>query len=462
MFFHSWLFVLFGVAVVGLFYCLPKGLPRRILLLLSGLYFYACFRPEYLVLMLGVVFMDYTMARFMEGTESLKRRRIYLCCSLFFDLGILFLFKYLGFFEETWNAVFSSLSGNIDLPNLLLPMGISFYTFQSLSYVIDVYRKKIKAEHSLFQYTLYVTFFPQLVAGPIENASHLLPQLRFSEKTFSIENFSEGTLRILQGFFKKAVLADSLAYVVDSVFANPSEASPTMIFLASISFAFQIYFDFSGYSDIAIGIARLFGVRLMENFNMPYVATNFYDFWKRWHISLTSWLREYVYFSLGGSRCSSSRHIFNVLAVFFVSGLWHGAAWTFVLWGVLHGVFYLYDVHFKRGSGSIKVIARIRTFLLVSFLFTIFRAENFNAWLLYWKSFFINFSKSQSVLMPWEAILPSNIWVPVAFGGVVLGVQTLLNYRFKNLPMFLKMALYLLPLLFFGRFSGQGFIYFQF
>ena len=203
MFFHSWLFILFAIAVVGLFYCLPKGLPMRLLLLLAGLYFYACFRPEYLILMLAVVFMDYTMARFIGKTIAIKKRRFFLCCSLFFDLGILFLFKYLGFFEETWNAIFSSLSGEIHLPSLLLPMGISFYTFQSLSYVIDVYRKKIPAEKSLLQYSLYVTFFPQLVAGPIENAKHLLPQVRFEEKSFAIENFRDGTFRILQGFFKK-------------------------------------------------------------------------------------------------------------------------------------------------------------------------------------------------------------------------------------------------------------------
>ncbi|MEE1067742.1 MAG: MBOAT family O-acyltransferase, partial [Fibrobacteraceae bacterium] len=249
MFFHSWLFILFGIAVVGLFYCLPKGLPRRLLLLLAGLYFYACFRPEYLILMLAVVFVDYTMARLMQSSETEKFRKLCLAFSLFFDLGILFLFKYLGFFEETWNAIFSSISGKIHLPSLLLPMGISFYTFQSLSYVIDVYRKKISAEKSFLQYSLYVTFFPQLVAGPIENAKHLLPQVRFEEKSFAIENFREGTFRILQGFFKKAILADTLATIADPVFLNPQNASSLMILVSAVAFAFQIYFDFSGYSD---------------------------------------------------------------------------------------------------------------------------------------------------------------------------------------------------------------------
>lgn len=459
MFFHSWLFILFAIAVVGLFYCLPKGLPRRLLLLLAGLYFYACFRPEYLILMLAVVFMDYTVARFMEKTIAIKKRRFFLCCSLFFDLGILFLFKYLGFFEETWNAIFSSLSGEIHLPALLLPMGISFYTFQSLSYVIDVYRKKIPAEKSLLQYSLYVTFFPQLVAGPIENAKHLLPQVRFEEKSFAIENFRDGTFRILQGFFKKAILADTLATIADPVFLNPQDASSLMILVSAIAFAFQIYFDFSGYSDIAIGTARLFGVRLMENFKTPYLALNFYDFWKRWHISLTSWLREYVYFSLGGSRCSSLRHLFNVMAVFFVSGLWHGAAWTFVLWGILHGLIYLYDQHFNQKE-NFKIWRCVRTFTLVTFLFTLFRAPNFSLWLQYWKSFITHIFSSEGVLIKWSELLPSMVWVPVLFGGAILLFQFL--YSNKNVPILLKYSLYLLPLIFFGRFSGQGFIYFQF
>lgn len=531
MLFHSWYFVLFAVAVVGLYYAVPVGREnawggtfRRWLILLASLYFYAVWRPEYLALILATIVVDYAVARVIDCTsicDSLVRKRFALAVSLCFDLGLLFAFKYLGFFEETWNTIVAPWMGKpLDLPKLLLPMGISFYTFQSLSYVIDVYRGKLPACRSLPQYALYVTFFPQLVAGPIERAPHLMPQLSLTNR-FCLDDLQMGLFRIAQGFFKKAVLADHLGIFVDSVFNEVASAanggaigmSPVELILAGIFFTFQIYFDFSGYSDIAIGLARIFGVRLMENFNAPLTATSIYDFWKRWHISLTSWFREYVYFSLGGSRCSRARAIVNVLIVFFLSGLWHGAAWTFVAWGVCHGVAYALERPWRKLPVKHPWLGRIKTFTLVVLFFTIFRAPNFAAWGEYmagclnfgpFKGFalwlfnsighaaaiqessiqaLVASSESEvvelwtgcfelfctgipltkaAIVAPLAGLLIWLVRCIVTRGGTrgcVLGDET--QVRVWN-SRWLWCLVYLAAILAFGRFSGQGFIYFQF
>lgn len=500
MLFHSWYFILFAVAVVGLYYAVPVGREnawggkfRRILILVASLYFYAVWRPEYLALILATIGVDYTMARFIErfgrkadgavdGVPVANvKRRIALAVSLSFDLGLLFAFKYLGFFEETWNAIVAPWMGKpLDLPKLLLPMGISFYTFQSLSYVIDVYRGKVPACRNIAQYALYVTFFPQLVAGPIERAPHLMPQLAL-EHRFDLGDLQAGMFRILQGFFKKAVLADHLGVFVDAVFNQVAagyamQLSPLDLAIAGVCFTFQIYFDFSGYSDIAIGIARIFGVRLMENFNAPLLATSIYDFWKRWHISLTSWFREYVYFSLGGSRKGRPRAIVNVLVVFFLSGLWHGAAWTFVAWGVCHGVAYVLERPWRKLPVRHPWLGRIKTFALVVLFFTLFRAPDFGTWLDYIVGIF-NFGSFDDVVDAFRSAIwggvavPRAVLVSCAVGLSIWGARALITrggtrgavvgdepgaWRWTwNL-------VYLLAIIFLGRFSGQGFIYFQF
>lgn len=526
MLFHSWYFILFAVAVVGLYYAVPVGREnawggkfRRILILVASLYFYAVWRPEYLALILATIGVDYTMARFIErfgrsadgpfeglpGADAKAniKRRIALAVSLCFDLGLLFAFKYLGFFEETWNAVVAPWMGKpLDLPKLLLPMGISFYTFQSLSYVIDVYRGKIPACRNIAQYALYVTFFPQLVAGPIERAPHLMPQLAL-EHRFDLGDLQAGMFRILQGFFKKAVLADHLGVFVDAVFngvaaGQVSDLSPVELILAGIFFTFQIYFDFSGYSDIAIGIARIFGVRLMENFNAPLLATSIYDFWKRWHISLTSWFREYVYFSLGGSHKGRPRAIVNVLVVFFLSGLWHGAAWTFVAWGVCHGVAYVLERPWRKLPVKHPWLGRIKTFALVVLFFTLFRAPDFGTWLNYIAGIF-NFgpfeSLTQAYIVPHDdaflkgpfmlcggncahslfCVDNDAVHIPAALavlaGLLIWGIRSLVTRGgtrgcvVGDEPGVWRWTwglVYLLAIIFLGRFSGQGFIYFQF
>jgi len=501
--FHSWYFIFFAVAVVGLYYAVPVGKEkswggvfRRYLILFASLYFYAVWRPEYLALILATIGVDYTVARIIERFGPVDsapgakiKCRIALAFSLAFDLGLLFAFKYLGFFEETWNAIVAPWMGKpLDLPKLLLPMGISFYTFQSLSYVIDVYRGKIPACRNIAQYALYVTFFPQLVAGPIERAPHLMPQLAL-EHRFDVADLQAGMFRILQGFFKKAVLADHLGVFVDGVFngvaaGQVSELSPVELILAGVFFTFQIYFDFSGYSDIAIGIARIFGVRLMENFNAPLLATSIYDFWKRWHISLTSWFREYVYFSLGGSRKGRPLAIVNVLIVFFLSGLWHGAAWTFVAWGVCHGVAYVLERPWRKLPVKHPWLGRIKTFALVVLFFTLFRAPDFGTWVNYIAGIF-NFGPFESLphtefcggpcAHSLFCVDNDALHVPAALsvlvGLSIWGVRSLVTRGGTRgcvvgdepgVWRWTWCLVYLLAIIFLGRFSGQGFIYFQF
>ena len=285
------------------------------------------------------------------------------------------------------------LLGEFSLPvsefslKLILPVGISFYTFQTMSYVIDVYRGDIKAEKHFGYYALFVSFFPQLVAGPIERPSNLIPQLK-EKHSPKFDDFSAGFSKMLIGFFKKIVVADGIAIYVNSVYNNASSATALSVLLATVLFSFQIYCDFSGYTDIAIGAARVLGIRLMQNFDRPYSATTIKDFWSKWHISLSSWFRDYLYIPLGGSRCSKSRHMWNLFFVFIVSGLWHGAAWTFVLWGALHGIYQVIGaithktrtnlkqkIGIRDGSLLSRAIGKISVFSLVSFAWIFFRAN---------------------------------------------------------------------------------------
>jgi alginate O-acetyltransferase complex protein AlgI len=296
-------------------------------------------RPIYALLIVGSTLVDYIAAIQMSKANRGGVRKLYLFSSLIANLGILFIFKYLGFFIDTINAF---TANNFDVIYLLLPMGISFYTFQTLSYTIDVYRKQRVPEYHLGYFALYVTFFPQLVAGPIERSNRLIPQFR-QEHTFDYVRTVEGLQRMVWGLFKKVVIADNLAVAVNHVYGNIEDMSGLTILIATGFFAYQIYCDFSGYSDIAIGSAKILGIDLMENFKRPYFSTSIKEFWSRWHISLSTWFRDYVYIPLGGSKKGSVRTYVNVLIVFLISGLWHGASWTFVIWGAIHGLYQLYE-----------------------------------------------------------------------------------------------------------------------
>jgi D-alanyl-lipoteichoic acid acyltransferase DltB (MBOAT superfamily) len=338
MLFTSLEFLIFFPIVVALYFGCPYRY-RWLLLLAANYYFYAAWKLEYIFLLLASTLISYITAILMVKPENQAKRTGLLVIGLIANLGILFAFKYFNFVNDSLRIAFNqfNLIYNVPMFQALLPVGISFYTFQSLGYTIDVYRGKLEPERHLGRFALFVSFFPQLLAGPIERASNMLPQ--FYEKfDFDEARVSSGLRLILWGLFKKIVIADRLGLYVNAVYNSPSDWEGWPVFLATYFFAFQIYCDFSGYSDIAIGAARVMGFNLMENFRRPYFAQSPSEFWRRWHISLSSWFRDYLYIPLGGSRVSVPRWYLNLMIVFLVSGLWHGAAWTFVIWGGLHGL----------------------------------------------------------------------------------------------------------------------------
>lgn len=344
MLFNSVEFLIFFPVVVTTYFLCPQRY-RWALLLAASYLFYAAWRIEYALLLLLSTVVDYTAARRMGQQTERAGRGKYLALSLVVNLGLLFTFKYFNFFNESVRDLFALF--NVDYQfaglDLLLPVGLSFYTFQSLSYVFDVYRGKLKPEPHFGIFALYVSFFPQLVAGPIERATHMLPQFRVHH-LFDEGRVNSGLRLILWGLFKKVVIADRLAVYVNQVYNQPGDYTGWPLVLATYFFAFQIYCDFSGYSDIAIGSARVMGFDLMENFRQPYVARSVADFWRRWHISLSTWFRDYLYIALGGNRVTPWRWYVNLAIVFLVSGLWHGARWTFVIWGALHTFYVLVEI----------------------------------------------------------------------------------------------------------------------
>ncbi len=335
MFFNSLHYVIFLPIVVAFYFLIP---PRRrwIFLLAASYYFYMCWKMEYIVLILASTIVDYYAGLHMGRIKDKSKRRKFLVLSLISNLGLLFAFKYFNFFNESTRAAFAHFDITYNIPyfDVLLPVGISFYTFQTLSYTIDVYRGKKEPETHLGIFALYVAFFPQLVAGPIERSTHLLPQFH-KVQTFSYDRTVDGLKLIIWGMFKKVVIADRVAVVADTVFNSPGNHNGAQFMIGTFFFAYQIYCDFSGYSDIAIGSARILGIDLIKNFNRPYYSKTIAEFWKRWHISLSTWFRDYLYISLGGNRAGISRWYFNLLATFLISGLWHGANWTFIIWATM-------------------------------------------------------------------------------------------------------------------------------
>ena len=388
MSFTTFSYMAFLPVVLLLYYLLPKPV-KNPLLLAASYFFYACWNPVYSLLMLLSTAITYFCAVLTER-KAAGKRKLWLALSLCLNLGILFVFKYFNFFSDTIASVIHSLGGTPASARLelLLPVGISFYTFQALGYTIDVYRGDLPAERNFIDYALFISFFPQLVAGPIERSGHLLPQLKVA-RTFSTGHIVEGMLPICWGFFKKLVIADNLAVLVNTAYAAPAEHSALQLVIATVAFAFQIYCDFSAYSDIARGSAAMLGVRLMENFDRPYLASSIQDFWRRWHISLSGWFRDYVYFPLGGSRVSTPRRALNILVVFLLSGLWHGAAMTYVLWGLLHGLYQVVGValqgikrrarnrlHIAESNRALAGLRIACTFALVTFAWILFRANS--------------------------------------------------------------------------------------
>ena len=388
MSFNSIHFLVFFPVVVTVYFALPFRV-RWAWLLGASYWFYMSWRPEYLFLIIASTLVDYYAGLAIHGSHSPLRRRLFLLMSLVMNLGLLFVFKYFNFFNGALREVFTrlELSYPVRGVDVLLPVGISFYTFQTLSYTIEVYRGKKEPEAHLGIFALYVAFFPQLVAGPIERAQSLLPQLK-QRFDFDYDRVTSGLRLMLWGMFKKVVIADRLAIVVNRVYDLPEEHGGLALAVATVFFAFQIYCDFSGYSDIAIGAARVMGVHLMKNFDRPYLAGSIREFWSRWHISLSTWFRDYVYIPLGGNRRGLMRWQWNILLTFMLSGLWHGANWTFIVWGGLHGMYYLLSTwtaglrahlfrvcRMERFPGLVHFLAVLSTFVLVCLAWIFFRAN---------------------------------------------------------------------------------------
>ncbi|QIE59075.1 MBOAT family protein [Rasiella rasia] len=359
---------------------------QNIFLVVVSYIFYSFWDWRFLSLIFLSSLVDFTIGNFLGKTEAKGKRKLLLVISLVFNLGLLGVFKYYNFFVETFVDTFALFGTTLKSStwNILLPVGISFYTFQTLSYTIDIYRKRLQPTTNVVAFFAFVSFFPQLVAGPIERASNLLPQFE-KERTFNYKKNIDGLRLILAGLFQKMVIADNCALFVNTYFENYQDQSGSTLFFTAVFFAFQIYGDFSGYSNIAIGTSRLLGFDLMKNFNFPYLAQDLSDFWRRWHISLSTWFRDYVYIPLGGSRVSTIRLILNILIVFLVSGLWHGANLTFVFWGLVHAIcvipvllFIKKDRSFnpKRLWPTFSELARIGiTFFIVVIAWVFFRAE---------------------------------------------------------------------------------------
>jgi len=446
---------------------------QNVLILLASYLFYAWWDWRFLSLIIGSSLVDYTVARLLSKANQISKRKLLLSVSIIFNIGLLGFFKYYNFFIESWVAALESLGVNSHAStlNIILPVGISFYTFQTLSYTIDVYRKKIEPNKNLVQFMAYVAFFPQLVAGPIERASHLLPQFQ-KNRMFKGDFAMSGIYLIVWGLFKKVVVADNCAFFVNQIFDPAGGFSSLELIIGAILFGFQIYGDFSGYSDIAIGVARLFGFSLRTNFLFPFFSRDISEFWNRWHISLSSWFRDYLYIPLGGSRGSRFNRIKNVLIVFLVSGFWHGANWTYVIWGLLHGLLFLPLLIFKTNrsyASETKIVFKhlprmVMTFAMVTFGWFLFRAENMNVASQYILNVFrfsdwdIDVFYKSSKMILFSSIIIVSVLVMLVFEYTTLQR----NHREVRLNHYSLIFICLL-ITFMGAFKNPSdFIYFQF
>lgn len=458
MLFHTWIFAAFLALVYPGYLILRKTRFGTSWLLLASYVFYGWWNPLYLFLILYSTSIDYFSVTQMAKS---RRRKAWLCVSIVNNLGLLGFFKYGGFVTENINALLAWLgvSYALDMPDVLLPVGISFFVFQSMSYTIDYYRGQMEREPSFIRYATFVSLFPQLVAGPIERARNLLPQLREAPKP-SRQDVADGLSLFIVGLFKKVALADYLAIYVDKIYAAPDQFQAPALILATFLFGWQIYFDFSGYTDMARGVARMMGIRIMLNFNNPYLATGLGDFWSRWHISLSTWFKDYVYIPLGGNRKGTFATYKNMFLTMLISGLWHGAAWTFIIWGAAHAIGRILTRELERTTFYRNRVPRFVkqafVFTFVTFTWIFFRAATFDdAWLILTRILTAGFSDPACPLL--ALVLIASIWAyQFAYESRVRQVLELAAVRIACV---LFMALYIA---FFVSSGAQAFIYFQF
>jgi len=475
MLFNSIEFLLFLPIVFVLYWLVfNKNLKHQnLLILVSSYVFYGWWDYRFLSLIFLSTIVDYVIGLNITDKSSKKIQKILLWCSILFNLGVLGFFKYYNFFIDSWIDLFSSIGYNIKSVwtlNIILPVGISFYTFQTMSYTIDIYRKQLKPTKDFISFASFVSFFPQLVAGPIERATNLLPQI-LNKREFKYDQGVQGLRLILWGMFKKVVIADSLAPMVNDIFENYEDFGGGTLWLGAIYFSFQIYCDFSGYSDIAIGTSKLFGFELMSNFKFPYFSRNIGEFWRKWHISLSTWFRDYLYIPLGGSKEGKWKSLRNIFIIFLVSGFWHGANWTFVVWGLFHAVLFIPSFVLKTNRKYVssiiaeksilpspkEAVQALTTFILVTIGWVFFRSETIDDTFNYFFKLFLDFdfpgSKRQGliyliVFIAWEILLRKN-------------ERRVLNFRSKILRQGAYLILLLLVIIHsFG--TKQSFIYFNF
>lgn len=467
MLFNSLSFAVFLPVVCLLYWALPDKL-RIYLLFAASYYFYMSWNAKYVVLILFTTIVSYIGGLLLERTNGAGSRKFIAAAVSVSSLGILFLFKYSGLFIHT----ITRMAGLFAIPlhpvtlQFVLPVGISFYTFQTLSYVIDVYRGEVRAEHDFITYATFISFFPQLVAGPIERTSNLLPQIK-AGKQFSYEQAVMGLKQMAWGFFKKLVIADNLAVIVDAVYSEPQYHQGLSLIVATLFFTIQIYCDFSGYSEIAIGTAKLFGIELMTNFASPYFAGSLKQFWSRWHISLSTWFRDYVYIPLGGNRKGKVRKAVNLIITFAVSGLWHGAGYTFVMWGLCHGIGQVIENVLPKKKRNVL------TFLFVAAAWVFFRAQSLSEAGFIFAHMFTGCTRPLVYLA--EGIRDLHL-TPSDGIGLFLSIGLLTVYDhaaqrqdpllwLKRLPAWGRYAVYYSFLLFFflfASFNAKEFVYFQF
>lgn len=477
MLFNSIGFLIFLPIVFCLYWFVfnKKFQQQNRLLLLASFYFYACWDWRFLFLLMFSIGLDYFSGIKIENSKNKNEAKFWLTLSIVINLGFLGFFKYYNFFVGSFAELLSGFGfkANVWLLKVILPVGISFYTFHGLSYVIDVYKKRIKAERDFTDYAVFVSYFPLLVAGPIERATHLLPQIQ-KKRVFNYEQAADGMRQILWGFFKKMVIADNCAPLVNEIFTNYQTESPGTLAIGAVLFAFQIYGDFSGYSDIALGVSRLFGIELLKNFAFPYFSRDIAEFWRRWHISLSSWFRDYLYIPLGGSKGGLPMKIRNTFIIFLVSGFWHGANWTFIIWGGLNALYFMPLLLTNKNRQNLEVAAQGK--LLPSFKESLQMFITFMATCIAWVFF-----RAATVSQAFEYIkricskdlftIPHPLPVKIiALVGCMLLVEWINREKFHGLEIkrfspWIRRSFYVVIIyiiLRYANFGNNEFIYFQF
>lgn len=481
MLFNSLEFLVFFITVSILYYTIPFKY-RWLLLLIASCFFYMVFKPIYILILGFTIIVDYYIGIWLGNEQNQRKRKQIIILSLVANLGVLAVFKYYNFFIDNFNEVITIFGSSYEAPYLgiLLPIGLSFHTFQAMSYTIEVYRGKFPSEKHLGIYSLYVMFYPQLVAGPIERPQNVIPQLK-KNIYFKYENLSEGFKLILLGLFKKIVVADRLSYFVNSIYDTPEQYEGFATWIGTFFFCFQIYCDFSGYSDIALGTAKTMGYDLMENFKNPYYSKSISEFWKRWHISLSTWFKDYLYIPLGGNRVGRILNYRNIFIVFIISGFWHGAGWNYIFWGFLHAIFLTTGVMIRNNFEnhiSIKNILLkklvslsklVGTFSLVWFAWIFFRAKNWNQSIIILQGLtkikkqqigiYVFGDNAQELILSFTAI---GILAVIQYIGRNKRISIVLNDYGKITSWSFYLVLTFIIIIF-GAFHNSGeFIYFQF